>query len=134
MRTGIRRFYNVYNFTTTTNDNLSYSYGLGFGTSQKIYKILYFNIEATQNALFLDKWFSTDPYFYQSISPFFQLQLAKHFAVNIGIDFNNHIGRNTDVKYLEYISNLSHFNFKQSANNNNVIRQNWYSLNIGISF
>jgi len=133
IRTGIRRFYNVYNFSATATDNYSYSYGLGFGTSIKIYKILYFNIEATQNTLFFNEWFSSTPYFYQSILPFFQLQFAKHFAVNIGLDFNNHIGINTDKKYLDYISNLSHFNFHQNIENK-IITQNWYSLNIGISF
>jgi len=122
IRTGIRRFYNIYNFTATATDNLSYSYGLGFGTSFKIYKILYFNIEVTQNTLFLDEWFSTTPYLYQTISPFFQLQFAKYFAVNIGLDFNNYIGLNTYQKYLNYISNIFHLNFNQKTNNDFVIQ------------
>ncbi len=133
IRTGTRRFYNIYNFTATATDNLSYSYGLGFGTSLKIYKILYINLEVTENILFLDEWFNEIPYYYQSISPFFQLQFAKYFAVNIGLDFNNHIGINTNERYLQYISNLSHFNYSQSENNN-IVKQYWSGFSIGISF
>ena len=132
-KSGTRHFYNIYNFGARPAKQLVWGYGFGFGTSIRIFKWLYFNIEDVFNNLSINEFYNKKPYFYNSTLISFQIQFAKHFSINTGLSFNIHAAKNTDNKYFEYISDLPHFYFYE-IDIDNIQTQYWAGFTIGLSF
>ncbi|MFH2141455.1 MAG: STN and carboxypeptidase regulatory-like domain-containing protein [Bacteroidota bacterium] len=132
-RSGIKKFYNIYNFGVDPSDTKRWNVGIGIGTISKLNKTFALHTELLSTAVNETKLWEDELNLLNRLSSSIELKIMKRFSLISGPALNFHVSAVTDTETGLFTSAIAENAFYEWNFGKNRA-QLWLGFNIALRF